>query len=128
MGRDAPPGEEVPEQRDSAIWADESLITAERKKAVARVLKDLAPRDREIIRLVFFEDMDRPEICRRLGVDAGYVRVSLHRAKARFEAAFHKAYGKMAMIALLLCNAMLTAFTTFEMSSFRGSGWITSAR
>ena len=42
--------------------ADESLITAERRKAVAGILKDLSAKDREILRLVFFEDVAREEI------------------------------------------------------------------
>ncbi|HEX4773831.1 MAG TPA: sigma-70 family RNA polymerase sigma factor [Bryobacteraceae bacterium] len=97
-------GDEVPEVEDTAIRADESLITAERKKAVAGILKDLSAKDREILRLVFFEDLAREEICRRLHTDAGYVRVLLHRAKARFEAAFVKSYRSFAGLIVLLCN------------------------
>src|SRR6202011_6231244 len=96
---------------DGAMLADESLITAERKKAVAAILKDMPPKDREILRLVFFEDVTREEICRRMNADAGYVRVLLHRAKARFEAAFLKSHRSFAGMMMLLCNAMALSAT-----------------
>jgi RNA polymerase sigma-70 factor (ECF subfamily) len=63
---------------------DASLVTDERKKAVADILDGLASKDREILRLVFFEDAGRDEICRKLGVRADYLRVLLHRAKEKF--------------------------------------------
>jgi RNA polymerase sigma-70 factor (ECF subfamily) len=113
--RDAAGDDALPELPDGAASADESLITAERKKAVARILKALSPKDREILRLVFFEEMDREQISRRLGTDAGYVRVLLHRAKARFEAAFQKSYGHFAGLVLLFCNAIVAGFTISQM-------------
>ena len=102
--RDSALGDDVPEVEDCAMPADESLISAERRKAVAGVMKDLSAKDREILRLVFFEDVAREEICRRLHTDAGYVRVLLHRAKARFEAAFLKSYRTFAGLLFVLCN------------------------
>jgi RNA polymerase sigma-70 factor (ECF subfamily) len=112
--RDVAVGDSLPETEDGAMRADESLITAERKRAVAGILKDLAPKDREILRLVFFEDVTREEICRRMNTDAGYVRVLLHRAKARFETAFLKSYRSFAGIMLLVCNAMALSATIWQ--------------
>jgi RNA polymerase sigma-70 factor, ECF subfamily len=109
--RDVTVGDSLPEAEDGAMLADESLITAERKKAVAAILKDMPPKDREILRLVFFEDVAREEICRRMNADAGYVRVLLHRAKARFEAAFLKSHRSFAGMMMLLCNAMVLSAT-----------------
>jgi RNA polymerase sigma-70 factor, ECF subfamily len=59
-------------------------VTADRKLLVGNILAELAEQDREILRLVFLEEEDRDEICRRLGVDRTYLRVLLHRAKLRF--------------------------------------------
>ena len=59
-------------------------VTQERKLLVQKVLAGLPELDREILRLTFLQDEDRDEICRRLGVDRGYLRVLLHRAKLRF--------------------------------------------
>ena len=108
---DVSSGDDVPEMRDTSMPIDESLITTERKKAVEAILKTLSPQDREILRLVFFENVDRHEICRRLGKDPGYVRVILYRAKSRFEAAFQKSYGHFASLALLVCNGIAAGIT-----------------
>lgn len=124
--RDMPAGEALPEMHDAAMPVDESLITAERKQAVKRVLETLSTQDREILRLVFFENLDRGEICRRYGKEAGHIRVILHRAKARFEAAFQKTYGHFACLALLLCNAIPAAVTISQIDLWlRRSGWTT---
>jgi DNA-directed RNA polymerase specialized sigma24 family protein len=41
--------------------------------------------DREILRLTLLEEEDRDEVCRKMGVNRGYLRVLLHRAKQRFK-------------------------------------------
>jgi DNA-directed RNA polymerase specialized sigma24 family protein len=43
--------------------------------------------DREILRLTLLEEEDRDEVCRKMGVNRGYLRVLLHRAKQRFKEA-----------------------------------------
>jgi RNA polymerase sigma-70 factor (ECF subfamily) len=103
--------EDPPDLPDSRVDLDGSLVTAERKKAVARVLDELAPKDREVLRLVFFEDEDRKEICKKLGIDADYLRVVLHRAKAKFEAAYVRKHGAIMHVLLFLCNGGMAAVT-----------------
>jgi RNA polymerase sigma-70 factor, ECF subfamily len=76
------------EPADSRVDMDASLITDERKQIVAEVLDGLGSKDREILRLVFFEETERDEVCRKLGVRSEYLRVLLHRAKGRFEQAY----------------------------------------
>jgi RNA polymerase sigma-70 factor (ECF subfamily) len=76
--------ENSPEPADDRVDMDASLVTDERKKYVADVLNGLASKDREILRMVFFEEAERDEICRKLGVRAEYLRVLLHRAKEKF--------------------------------------------
>ncbi len=125
--RDAPGGDALPEQEDEALGADQTLISAERKKAVAAILNSLPPQDREILRLVFFEETDREEICRRMGKDPGYIRVLLHRAKARFETAFQRSYRHLAGLLLVICNGVAVDLTIWQMSSWLWRGaWITS--
>lgn len=80
-------GDNPPEIRDRSIDLERSLITSERKRVVKTVLDELPQKDRDILRMVFFEEADRDEICRRMNVEAGHLRVLLHRAKARFQAA-----------------------------------------
>ena len=104
---DSPP--DIPDQR---IDTDASLITAERRRLVRAVLNELSAKDRDILRLIFFEEVDRDQICRTLGVDADYLRVLLHRAKAKFQTAFkRREHGKIASALLFVCNELVSALT-----------------
>ena len=80
--------EDSPEQVDHRVDVDASLITKERKQIVGEVLDSLKSKDREILRLVFLEENDREDVCKKLGVDSDYLRVLLHRAKERFAQAY----------------------------------------
>jgi RNA polymerase sigma-70 factor, ECF subfamily len=78
----------APEPADERIDFDASIVTEERKKAVAEILNGLGAKDREILRLVFFEEAGREEISEKLGVSGEYLRVLLHRAKEKFARAY----------------------------------------
>lgn len=58
--------------------------SARNEERVRRVLRTLPERDAEILRAVFLEEADKDEVCRRFGIDRGYLRVLLHRAKEKF--------------------------------------------
>ena len=73
---------------DDRIDMDAGLVTQERKRAIADVLDGMGSKDREILRLVFFEEAQRDEVCLKLGVRAEYLRVLLHRAKEKFAQAY----------------------------------------
>jgi len=63
----------------------ESRIAAEQRSAEVReVLGEMSPKDRELLRLVFYEEIDSAQICRSVGVQRDYLRVLVHRAKGRF--------------------------------------------
>ena len=63
----------------------ESQASSEEVRAlVLKVLSEMPTLDREILRLVLLEEEDRDEVCRRMEVSRGYLRVLLHRAKQRF--------------------------------------------
>ena len=105
--------ENAPEQADESIDLDAPLVNEQRKRAVAKALDELNERDREILRLVFFEDLERSEICRRMSIDAEYLRVLLHRAKSRFEAVYvrkNRALGQI--VAFFCCNGLAAYFIT----------------
>ena len=53
-----------------------------------QALAALPEKERDLIRWLFFEERDKDEICRELNVDRNYLRVLLHRAKARFKEQF----------------------------------------
>ena len=99
--------ENRPEHADATIDLDAALISEQRRRMVAAVLDELSPKDREILRYVFFEEAGRAEICDRMGVDADYLRVLLYRAKSRFAAACLRRHpGMRRVIAFLCCNGM----------------------
>ena len=97
----APPSSREP--ADARVDMDASLITQQCKEFVSEVLDGLGSKDREILRLVFLEETDRDEVCRKLGVKSDYLRVLLHRAKARFEQAYLRKRGKAEQAGTLFC-------------------------
>jgi RNA polymerase sigma-70 factor (ECF subfamily) len=72
------------ELKDERAGADSELTDAEERTHVREVMRGLPDRERDLLRWVFFDEMDKDEICRRLNVDRNYLRVLLHRAKLRF--------------------------------------------
>ena len=106
--------ENAPERADDSIDLDAGMVNEQRKRAVAKALDELSQRDRNILRLVFFEELDRDEICRRMEVDGDYLRVLLHRAKARFETAYSRKNRIIGhCLALFFCNGLPMCFITF---------------
>lgn len=70
---------------DTTIDMEGSLIDAERKEFVLTVLKEMPEVESRILRMVFLEEADREEICRKMNIRRDYLRVILHRALARFK-------------------------------------------
>jgi RNA polymerase sigma-70 factor (ECF subfamily) len=75
---------DVPEIPDQAIDPDGLLVSLETSETVRRVLAQLPEKDRALLRAIFLEEKDKDDVCREFGVDREYLRVLLHRAKARF--------------------------------------------
>ncbi len=69
---------------DDHASVESEMVTEERRREVRRVLAELPEKDRDVLRLVFYENIERDEICRHLRVDREYLRVLVHRAKTRF--------------------------------------------
>ena len=53
-------------------------------RTCAQIIATLPERERDLLKWLFFDEIDKDEICRRLNIDRDYLRVLLHRAKARF--------------------------------------------
>jgi RNA polymerase sigma-70 factor (ECF subfamily) len=64
--------------------AEAGLMSAEDRARVQHALAGLPEKEKDILRWLFFEEKDKDEICRELNVDRNYLRVLVHRAKARF--------------------------------------------
>ena len=76
--------EDVVDAPDLRVRFASDMVTEERKQAVREVLSDMPEKDRALLSMVFLEEDERTEICKRFAVDGNYLRVLLHRAKERF--------------------------------------------
>jgi RNA polymerase sigma factor (sigma-70 family) len=72
-----------------------ALLSAEEAKHVRLVMADLPGRDAQILRAHFFDQRHPDEICREMGIDRGYLRVLLHRAKDKFRKSWHRKVTRM---------------------------------
>jgi RNA polymerase sigma-70 factor (ECF subfamily) len=82
--RVTPIADDTDEPAEDRPDAEAQLMTAEDHARVRQVLGALPDREKEILRWLFFEDRDKNDVCRELNVDRNYLRVLVHRAKARF--------------------------------------------
>ena len=64
------------------------VIADDTRRMVRQVLDGLPERDRIILRAVFFEEREKDDVCREIGVTRDYIRVLLHRAKQSFREAY----------------------------------------
>ena len=70
---------------------EDALVSSEERERVRRVVNELPPRDRDILKALFFDERENDDVCAEFGVDRGYLRVLLHRAKEKFRSAWtHK--------------------------------------
>ena len=76
------------DEPDARADIESAVMAAEEQAQVRDALHGLPEKDRTLIRWLFFEGRDKDEICRDLQVDRPYLRVLLHRAKARFREQF----------------------------------------
>jgi RNA polymerase sigma-70 factor (ECF subfamily) len=65
---------------DKVLNLEKLAIADEVNERVRDAVKSLAPRERDLIRQVFFEERDKDEVCTALGVTRDYLRVLMHRA------------------------------------------------
>jgi RNA polymerase sigma-70 factor (ECF subfamily) len=68
---------------DPARDPETAMFFEDHRDRVRQVLTSLPQRDQDVLRMIFVEDVDRSQVCRRLQIADGYLRVLLHRAKAR---------------------------------------------
>jgi RNA polymerase sigma-70 factor (ECF subfamily) len=70
---------------------EEDFLRKEAAAAVRQVLSAMRkPREVEILRAIYLDDEDREEVCRRYDVSAQHLRLLLHRARKKFQAAFRR--------------------------------------
>ncbi len=72
--------EEGADPPDKILNLEKLVIAEEVNERVRDAVKSLSPRERDLIRKIFFLEMEKEEVCRELGVSRDYLRVLLHRA------------------------------------------------
>jgi RNA polymerase sigma-70 factor (ECF subfamily) len=63
-----------------------TLIGDERRAAVREALGQLSAEDRDLLRMMYYEEMDSTALAERLGITTGALRVRKHRVLARLAA------------------------------------------
>lgn len=91
--RSQPMPETVPEVVDQGPTPELAFYSRQQSTWVNGVLKSLPEKDRDLLRQIFLEERDKDEVCRTFKVDREYLRVLLHRAKARFRNAVEETVG-----------------------------------
>jgi RNA polymerase sigma-70 factor (ECF subfamily) len=91
--RSLPMPETVPDVMDERPSPESAFFSTQQTSHVRSILESLPEKDRSILRQVFLEERDKDDICRTFQVDRDYLRVLLHRAKARFRTALEQAAG-----------------------------------
>ena len=72
---------------------EEKLIQEEENQAVNKALERLDPKDREILKMKYWENLSYEEIAKKLGITVDAVKSRLHRARERFKSKFMKITG-----------------------------------
>jgi RNA polymerase sigma-70 factor, ECF subfamily len=77
---------DIPDLRSDVLHG---MMAQQTARSVQATLDDLSERDRRLLKEVFLEERNKDEVCRDFGVDRGYLRVLLHRAKQIFKSHFN---------------------------------------
>lgn len=85
---------------DKVLDMEGRMVSKQCSEQVQKILSELPPRDRELLRAVLLEEKDKNTICRDIGVNRNYLRVLLHRAKNKFKAVYEKEeFGALSLVA-----------------------------
>jgi RNA polymerase sigma-70 factor (ECF subfamily) len=76
--------EHTPDPVDPGVDLEGELVSQETGQRVRALIEELSARDRSILKAVLLHERDKDEVCREMGVERGYLRVLLFRARNRF--------------------------------------------
>jgi RNA polymerase sigma-70 factor, ECF subfamily len=80
--------EAQPDMAETSTDLDTAFDSVRNSARVRKVLATLDEREAAILGAVFLEEGDKDAICERYSIDREYLRVLLHRAKAKFRTAY----------------------------------------
>lgn len=87
QSRSAGVDDNIVEPADGRVDPETETVRADSRRIVRHVLAEMGERDRVLLREVFLDESDKDDVCRRHEIDREYLRVVLHRARARFRLA-----------------------------------------
>ncbi len=96
QARSAGVDDNVSEPADRRADPEAEAVRADNRRVVRHVLTEMGERDRILLREVFLDELDKDDVCRRHKIDREYLRVVLHRARARFRLALEGYQGRAA--------------------------------
>ncbi|HXH41587.1 MAG TPA: sigma-70 family RNA polymerase sigma factor [Thermoanaerobaculia bacterium] len=67
---------------------EQAMVGAQERERVRRVIGELPKRDADILQALFLDERSNDDVCHAFGVERGYLRVLLHRAKEKFRSAW----------------------------------------
>jgi len=82
--------EEAPDTPDESIDSERKLIEQERRVQLRALLARMPARNQKLLTAVFLEERPPDEVCDELGIDRGYLRVLLFRARTQLREAVNK--------------------------------------
>jgi RNA polymerase sigma-70 factor (ECF subfamily) len=82
--------DETPEPPDVSASSENELIDRERRDRVRQALAKMPSKNQKLLRQIFVEERPPDEVCDEMGIDRGYLRVLLFRARAQLKEAVHK--------------------------------------
>ncbi|HLK67249.1 MAG TPA: sigma-70 family RNA polymerase sigma factor [Bryobacteraceae bacterium] len=68
----------------------EPIVDQEARQAIEATLRRLKPREREFLRLQYYEDLSKEEIAKRIGIDEERVRLIKHRSLRSFREMYER--------------------------------------
>jgi RNA polymerase sigma-70 factor (ECF subfamily) len=82
--------DEAPDSADQTPDSERKLIDQERRAHVRRLLAEMPARNQKLLTAVFLEERPADEVCDEMGIDRGYLRVLLFRARTQLRDAVNK--------------------------------------
>jgi RNA polymerase sigma-70 factor (ECF subfamily) len=86
--------DEAPDSADQTPDSERKMIDQERRAHVHRLLEEMPPKNKRLLTAVFLEERPADEVCDELGIDRGYLRVLLFRARTQLRDAVDKSNRK----------------------------------
>jgi RNA polymerase sigma-70 factor (ECF subfamily) len=82
--------DETPEPAANGINSEDELIDRERRARVRQALAKMPSKNQKLLTALFIDERSPEEVCSEMGIDRGYLRVLLFRARTQLKEAVHK--------------------------------------